>query len=566
MRSLLFGLMLLLASESASGQDQVKTWIFLTDKIDYTGKHTVAAPNQISARAQQRMEIRGNPLKAAQITRQDAPVAIRYKEALSDLGIRIEHTSRWLNAVTAWLTEDELSQVASLPFVRETRPVAHMTTMVEPSQSLPLSFAPRLSRNCTGFGAYGLSCHQLDVVNAIPVLERGINGEGVHIGFVDTYFGSSAPFDHPVFQRLRDSDRIGGHKDFTNRDATQLCLGHSDRHGQTVASIAVGYLEGGPIGPAHGATVWGAVTECAWYQRNIEEDNFVVGTEWLVDQGVDIINSSLGYTTFDLDQHSYTVADLDGDTGITTRIFDWAVERGVVTVSSAGDSGTDPIWPYISMPADGDSVIAVGGVTIFGGYANNSRGPTADGRIKPDVSALSGQVWAITEYNGYNASSGTSFSAPMISGVIAQILQADSTLKPREVWELLTSTASQSRFPDNRLGWGVVDADAAVQRALRVNIESHESPNQPDRIAHTLYPNPFSGATMLRLSLAQPASDARLILYNLIGQEVARPFAGHLSAGSHEIEINAGRLTPGIFLYVLETKQSRDTGTLIVLR
>ena len=566
MRSLLFGLMLLLGSQSASGQDQVKTWIFLTDKIDYMGKHTVAAPDQISAKAQQRMELRGNPLKARQIARQDAPVAVRYTEALSNLGVDIIHTSRWLNAVTAWLTEDELSLVASLPFVRETRPVAHMTTLVEPYEPVPLSFAPRQSRICTGSTVYGASCDQLDVVNAIPVLERGVNGAGVHIGFVDTKFGSTTPFSHRAFQHIQDSGRIGGHEDFTNRDATQPC-NQGNLHGQAVSSVTVGYIEREQIGPAHGATVWGAVTECAPYERNIEEDNFVAGTEWLVDQGVDIINSSLGYTTFDSGQHSYTVDDLDGNTGITTRIFDWAVGRGVVTVSSAGNSGSDPFWRYISTPADGDSVIAAGGVYYNGSYwPVSSRGPTADGRIKPDVSAQAADVFVASGSSGFGYSNGTSFSAPMITGVIAQILQENAALNPREVWELLKSTASLSMNPNNRLGWGIVDADAAVQAAVVLNIESHDSPKHPDNIAHTLYPNPFRDATTLKMSLAQPASDARLMLYDLIGREVARPFAGHLGAGSHEIEINAGRLTPGMYLYVIETGQSRDTGTLIVLR
>ena len=128
------------------------------------------------------------------------------------------------------------------------------------------------------------------------------------------------------------------------------------------ASVAVGYIENFFVGPAHGAMIWGATTECAPYERNIEEDNFVAGVEWLESQGIDIISASLGYIRFDSLQHSYTFADLDGDTGITTKIYDAAAGRGVVTVTSAGNDGLED-QPFISMPADGDSVIAVGGVS-----------------------------------------------------------------------------------------------------------------------------------------------------------------------------------------------------------
>ena len=226
------------------------------------------------------------------------------------------------------------------------------------------------------------------------------------------------------------------------------------------SSVAVGYIENQLIGPAHGATIWGAVTECAPYERNIEEDNFVAGAEWLESQGIDIISASLGYIRFDSSQHSYTFADLDGDTGITTKIYDAAAGRGVVTVTSAGNDGDNANQPFISMPADGDSVIAVGGVSPRGDYTYfSSIGPTADGRYKPDVAAQAEFVYVATG-SGVRYSFGTSFSAPMVAGIVAQVLQVNPYLNPKQIWEVLTSTASRNSTPDNRLGWGIVDADA----------------------------------------------------------------------------------------------------------
>ena len=567
MRTAILGLLLVLLASSAAAQDREKTWIFLTDKIDRNGKHTTIAPDQLTPRAVQRMQTRGNPAKAEQIARQDAPVALRYQTALDDLGINIVHTSRWLNAVTAWLTEDEAARVEALPFVKETRPVAHLSTMVEPFQPTPLAVARRISQNCPD-AAYGNSCNQLDVANAIPPLKRGINGSGVHLGFLDTKFGRSSPFDHSTFSEIHSSGRVGGHRDTTNRDATQPCS-QTNRHGQNVASVAAGNTPGRLVGPANGATIWGVVTECDPYERNIEEDNLVVGAEWLTDQGVDIISVSLGYTTFDAGQNDYSVSDLDGDTGITTRALDLATERGVVTVSSAGNSGNDPSWPYISTPADGDSVIAAGGVTGFRTYwSYSSRGPTADGRIKPDVSAKSSEVEVAWASSSYVPNSGTSFSAPMIAGVIAQVLQANPALAPREVWEIITSTASQAGAPDNRLGWGIINADSAIHVAesIRLSADDNAAPVEVDVTVHAPYPNPFTNSTRLVVDLANPASDAQLMIYNLIGQEVARPWAGRLNAGHHDLEVSAGQLPPGMYLYVFRTERSRATGTVVLVR
>ena len=532
MRIVFVSLVLILATSTSTAQDRVKTWIFLADKVDQNGKHTTVEPDHLTPRAAERMQIRGNVLKAAQIARQDAPVANRYIASLSDMGLQLAHTSRWLNAVSARLTEEEIAAVELLPFVTHTQPVARMSIMVEPNHPTPLAVALRISRSCPDDN-YGDSCTQLDVVNAIPALRRGINGSGVHLGFLDTQYGPATPFEHATYQAMRADGRIGGHQDFTNRDATQLCTNQNNLHGQAVVSVAAGYSPGTLVGPAHGATIWGAVTECVLYERNIEEDNLVVGAEWLTNEGVDIISVSLGYSDFDEGQNSYSISDLDGDTGITTRILDWATARGVVTVTSAGNSGRDPDWPYISTPADGDSVIAAGGV-----YGDRSRwpsssiGPTADGRIKPDVSAQSSGVFFATGSASYGQGGGTSFSAPMIAGVVAQILQVNSALRPRAVWDVLTSTASQSNSPDNLLGWGIVDAEAAIQLAAR-RVGTERTPGPVDQLVtvHAPFPNPFTNSARISIQLVQPANEARLSIYNLIGQEVAQPWNGRFVRG-----------------------------------
>ena len=495
-------------------QDSVKTWIFLTDKLDAAGKVTQAEVGYISDRAMTRRRIRGNPGMEAQFAWQDAPVSDRYEAALAAHGIRIEQRSRWLNAVTAWLSEGQLGFVQSLPFVRGTRPVAHLAPDLTEEAPIALVIAPRSSKACTGGGGiYGPSCNQLDIANAIPPLEREINGEGVVLGFLDTRFGTSEPFGHPSLAHIRTDGRFREWRDFACNQ------GHL--HGMNVASVAVGYVENQIIGPGHKATVYAATTECVNYERNVEEDSFVAGTEWMVSEGVDVLTSSLGYNTFDTGERSYTISNLDGDTGLTTMVYDWAAARGVVPVTSAGNTGNSS-WGRITMPADGDSVIAIGGVRPDRSYWTSSgRGPTADGRIKPDVSAQSSGVYFATGNNGYGSGGGTSFSAPMVAGVVTQVLQANPELTPIEVRDVLQRTASQAASPDNRLGWGIVNADEAVKLAIVLDREDAEVPN-PDAVTiHAPYPNPFRNSTHFSIETRRPISYARLTVYNVIGQEVA---------------------------------------------
>ena len=567
MRILFAAIAVFLVIPASQAQESTKTWIFFTDKLDKAGKTMTVEPGYVSERAMVRRQMRGTPGMEAIFDWQDAPVSPDYVKQLETMNIAIEQRSRWLNAVTAWVNEDQLRRITALEFVRKTRPVAHLAPQVAQLSAPSLVIARRHSASCPVGHSYGQSCNQLDLVNAIPPMERGINGNGVILGFLDTLFGIDEPFDHSSLNHIRVDNRLKEWRDFANRDPNQLCVNESSRHGMSVASVAVGYEPGYLFGPAYGATVYAATTECGPYERNIEEDNFIAATEWMVSEGADVLNSSLGYTTFDVGEHSYTTDELDGDTGLTTRIFDWAASRGVVPVTSAGNSGNSFSWPYVGMPADGDSVIAVGASDELGSRVSfSSRGPTADGRTKPDVMAQGGGVF-LARIGGHGLSSGTSFSSPMVAGVVAQILQVNPNLGPIGVWDVLTSTASQATTPDNYYGWGTIDADRAVKLAETRVSRAAESVPQPEAIAiETPYPNPFRETTRFKVSAARAINSARLTIYNVIGQEVAAPLRGFLPAGSHEIDFEAARLPSGLYAYVLETDHVRLTGTMVIAR
>jgi hypothetical protein len=186
--------------------------------------------------------------------------------------------------------------------------------------------------------------------------------------------------------------------------------------------------------------------------------------EWADSIGVDVTSTSLGYLTFDPPFTSYTWEDMDGNTALITIAADYAASIGITVVNSAGNNGSDPLHNTLNAPADGDSVITIGAVTSGGSRASfSSIGPTADGRIKPDLMAMgSNNYFASTSGNQYSNGGGTSFSCPLAAGVCALILQKNPALTPMEVLQLLRSTATQSNNPDNLFGWGIINALSAI--------------------------------------------------------------------------------------------------------
>ena len=558
MRQVTLILLLLSSFHVATAQERTKQWIFLTDKLDAASKHTLVESEYLAEAAVTRRALRGEPDAITKFARQDAPISQAYEADLATMGITVAQRSRWFNAVTAWLSAEEINKVAALPYVRMVRPVAHLRPSVLPNIPVSAVIANRTSSNCPS-NLFGPSCEQLDVVNAIPPLERGINGQGVTLGFLDTNYSTpeDRPFTHRSLVHLRDSGRLIEARDFSERDPTQPCNG-TNTHGMSVASVAVGFREGELIGPGYGASIYAAKTECAPYERNIEEDNFVAAVEWMESEGVDVMTSSLGYFGFDTGQHSYTRSDLDGDTGLTTIAFDWAAQRGVITVTSAGNGG--PGASTIGTPADGDSVISVGAVNSSGLIVSfSSRGPTADGRIKPDVSAQGASVY-LAGGTGYGRSNGTSFSAPMVAGIVTQILQVNPGLGPREVWHVLTSTASRSNTPNNDFGWGIVDADAAVMSAVLLNRSDQATPVPGNLIVHPPYPNPFQNTAHFTIEAFEPVLHARLVIFDMLGREVANVYEGAINAGGMPIAFDGTRLPPGIYAYSLEADGRVQSG------
>ncbi|MCP5115908.1 MAG: S8 family serine peptidase, partial [bacterium] len=308
---------------------------------------------------------------------------------------------------------------------------------------------------------YGTSFGQVEQIQVPAVHALGLHGEGVVIAVFDTGFTN---LGHEALAHLD----IAARWDFVNGD--RAVDNNRDRgngsHGTETLSVLGGYAEGELVGPAFASTYLLAKTEDTESETPVEEDNWAAATEWAEALGADIISSSLGYLEFDSPHPSYTFEDMDGKTAVTTRAAQMAARRGVVVVTSAGNEGFHASHNTLGAPADGRLVLAIGAVDTFDNRADfSSVGPTADGRIKPDVMAQGVLVKTASprQPRQYRLSDGTSFSCPLAAGVAALVLQAHPDWTVRRLRSALRSTADNADQPDKLMGWGVLDALAAVR-------------------------------------------------------------------------------------------------------
>lgn len=429
-----------------------KVWIYFTDHNEHAGSPVSAQLSRValSDRAKAR---RINRSRAPLVDMHDLPVSRRYIERVKATGCIVKKPSKYFNSVSALATGEQIASIARLQFVRKIDKVASFRR--KPLPATPLQpyrdDAPaRADSRLAADPEYGPSFGQLDQINVIPLHESGNHGEGVLVAMLDTGFNLR-------HLSLNHVDVIAEWDFIQNDSITENEYGDAStqhNHGTYTLSALGGYAPGALIGPAWGASFVLAKTERVLTEVIQEEDDWVRGVEWADSIGADLVSSSLGYYDW------YTYADMDGNTAITTRAADIAAGKGMAIVTAAGNEGTLP-WPGIIAPSDGDSVIAVGAVDSFGVVASfSSRGPSYDGRIKPDVMAQGVSVVSAAAWDslGFVRVNGTSLSTPLVAGVCALLLKMHPQWTPVDLLDALRGSASRSDTPDNNYGWGIINA------------------------------------------------------------------------------------------------------------
>ncbi len=394
------------------------------------------------------------------ITFEDLPVNESYVNSIESLGVHVIHKLKWFNAVSCYLSNDQLGQIKSLPFVKNIEQVRSFTKR-EPIEEFA---KPHQQLQKTNYLLdYGASFTQNNLSDIPVVHDLGINGEGVIVGLLDSGFRWKTNPSLQNRQVLGERDFIQGDNNTANEgdDAS-----NQDSHGTNVFSIIAGYSPGFLIGPAFGAKYLLAKTEDIRTEKNIEEDNYAAALEWMESQGVHITSSSLGYSTFDAGQVSYTFQQMDGKSTIVARAANLAFERGVTTLSSAGNEGTSYWGPGVSgiqSPADAPNMIAVGAVTNLNVVSSfSSRGPTSDGRIKPDIVAQGSSVVYGGVSGTYSSGNGTSYSAPIAAGIAAILKSAFPHLTNQQIRQIMLESGDNVSSPNNERGYGLISAKRAV--------------------------------------------------------------------------------------------------------
>jgi len=445
-----------------------KFWISFADKGAAHGasvrkSYTPLESERLLGITRRALVRRAKTSASGSIDELDLPVAAEYLRTLRAAGVVPVAESRWLNAVSAYMTAEQRGRIEGLPFVASIEPVrVHRVVRISEPASARLPLGKTVPPSASGLD-YGTSLEQVQQINVPLLHDLNVTGEGVLVGMLDSGFRWRT---HEALKNIN----VLGEYDFIQRDSVTSNQsgdsGDEDEHGTMTLSVLAGNMPGRLIGPAYGASFMLGKTEYVPAELNSEEDNWVAGLEWLERNGADIVSTSLGYSTFDAGQRSYTYADMNGRTALTTRAAAVAARKGMLVCVAMGNEGNTS-WRFLSSPADADSLLAVGSVSRDGIVSSfSSVGPTSDGRTKPDVCARGLQdVVAVPVETGastYRSVNGTSVATPLVAGAAALVLSARPELTPMQLREALRATASNAGAPNNSLGWGIIDAYKAL--------------------------------------------------------------------------------------------------------
>jgi subtilisin family serine protease len=492
-----FGLMVacfLLSLGVSATEDVLRFRLYLTDKH---GVEPTPATISLSEASLERRNRQGISLDST-----DVPVYEGYVRSIEAKGLKVVSRSRWMNTVVVSVKDSSaLDSLNGLNFVRESR-LVWMNPMVRKSTARKRPAQPSKFL-VDSVSYYGRSETQVEMLGLDALHDAGFKGKGKIIAVIDAGFLGVDTM--PWFKNL---------KLIASRDLiyppSNIFQGHF--HGTAVLSLMATREPYQLVGTAPEASYCLLRSEDVNSEFPIEEDYWTAAAEFADSIGADVINSSLGYTEFDLTYLSYTKADLDGKTAFISKAASMASSKGMLVVSSAGNDGEKP-WRKISMPSDASAVLTVGAVqSDLVRSTFSSIGPTADGRIKPDVMAMGHYVSIINGAGVLTNGYGTSFSSPLVAGMAACIWSALPALKASDLHRKILESGDRALNPDTLYGYGIPNAQ-------RVWISSRNFVDG-DRLGNFYcYPSPASDQLYLASFLATQ-EPVRIVIYNSFGKKV----------------------------------------------
>lgn len=434
----------LLAVGASAQQDTLKYRISLKDKAATT--YSLAHPEAfLSEKAIIRRQKQNLPIDST-----DLPVCRKYIDEISKQGVNIVVTGKWDNFVTVSCNDSTLiDRIATLPFVRATEKVwiapkgESMSTQRDTLVNAPTVHPDSI---------YGVAIDQIQLSKGDKLHAAGFKGQGMTIAVIDAGFHNADKIK--ALQNIR----VLGVKDFVNPQADIFA---ESSHGMGVLSCIGMNKPNIMVGTAPEASFWLLRSEDEYSEYLVEQDYWSAAVEFADSVGVDVINTSLGYYSFDDKSKDYKYSELDGRHALMSRQASRVADKGMVLVCSAGNSGMGS-WKKITPPGDAENVLTVGAIDKKSVLAPfSSIGNTADNRIKPDVVAVGLGADVIRTDGNQGKANGTSFSSPIMCGMVTCLWQACPQLTAKEVIELVRKSGDRAAFPDNIYGYGVPDMQKA---------------------------------------------------------------------------------------------------------
>lgn len=519
--------------------------------IEFSDKDTLNNPYSLENPSEflSRKALKRRENQNIQIVLEDLPVSENYLDSIKQAGVHIQNRSRWLNSVVAEVDSSIIDTLNNISFIEDITflaPPKNMSKKSEKSgvQKTEVVTEFQSEKEKIDSTTYGYAKNQILMLNGNYLHEKGYQGEGKIIAVIDAGFLMSDTI--PVFDNLWNNGQILGHRDFEERGHDLYQKGNSS-HGTYVLSIIGAAMPGVLYGTAPKASFWLLRSEVASSEYLVEEYNWVAAAEFADSAGVDIINTSLGYTTFDDSSQSHAYSDMDGESTVVSKAASIAASKGMLVVASAGNKGDDP-WQYISAPADAKNILSVGAVDKYRDYASfSSVGPSSDNRIKPEVAAQGEGTFFATPDGAIAAGNGTSFAAPVVAGLSACLWQKYPDKTNYEIIDHILQSASQFDAPDSLKGYGLPD----FEKAYALGIDDFKTSKLK------VYPNPFRDSFYLKLPEVSVDDENVIIsLYDVTGRKILEKKYSRYADNS-PIKINPPKtIAKGV--YFLSVKYHND--------
>ena len=390
----------------------------------------------------------------------DYAVSPVYLDSVNHLGAKVLHTSRWMNGATVEASNEVIREIEKCAFVD----TVYLTRVDKDALGIPSVSLRKREAKDERLEMTSEEMGQLEQLNLLPLHQAGYKGKGIRIGVAD------GGFYHADSLESLPREQWIGYADFT--DDKNDIFGSTGNHGALCLTAIVG----------KSADYQGAATEAEYFLFRTEEhstespkeiDNWVAAIEMADSLGLHIVSTSLGYTTFDYEEMNFAYTDMDGKTSRGAQAAAIATRKGMLLVVAMGNDG-NKAWHYLSTPADADSILSVGAVDVAGEIAGfSSYGPSADGRVKPEVCAVgAGTVLIDPADNEVMNGNGTSFACPLIAGMAASLWSAVPKASNMEIREQIIRSADRYTTPHEQYGYGVPNAWEAYNAFMSADMQS----------------------------------------------------------------------------------------------